>query len=324
MRPISLVLALSLGLFAPCLADDGSLDHAAPFLAPNFRTHVAALASDDLNGRALGSEGAEQAAAYIADQFAALQLVPLGDDGTFIQSFRVDDRLPARNVLGKVPGRGDLASHCVIVSAHYDHLGVVSDDQAEDVIFNGADDNASGISAMLLIAEALIRDREALPPSHRTVVFAAFDAEEAGLLGARHYTEDPPIPLAATSTVLNFDMVGRLRGGKLYAGDAPTSPLFPEWLGELAPRFGLAIEDRFGGVNRSDQAPFLEEGIPGIHFNTGIHPEYHHVTDEVETVDHDGGRGFPGSDTRCSAALWSTPARCLTRSSIRFTTSIMP
>ncbi len=250
------------------------------------------LAADELAGRATGTPGADQAARYIAEQFRALGLRPVGAAGSFFQHFTLDDGTRGKNVLARLPGRGDLADRVTIVSAHYDHLGSRPEDEAVDgdTICNGADDNASGVAALLLIAEDLARRAAGpFPDNHRSVVFAAFDAEETGLGGSRFYTENPPVALARTDGVVNFDMVGRLRGGKLYAGDAPTSPLFLDVLEELQERTGIPIETRFGGVARSDQAPFLDHQVPGVHFNTGLYPEYHSPADEVGLIDHEGG-----------------------------------
>src|SRR5262249_39171246 len=158
-----------------------------------FREHAAYLASDTLQGRRVGSDGSAKAADYIARQLQAGRLLPLGDGGTCFQAFTPDDGVRARNVLAACPGAGSLADQCVIVAAHYDHLGSRPDSDERgtsgDRIFNGADDNASGVAALLLIAQALALDRDRLPSSRRAVIFAAFDAEEMGLKGAQYYAE---------------------------------------------------------------------------------------------------------------------------------------
>jgi Zn-dependent M28 family amino/carboxypeptidase len=119
-------------------------------------------------------------------------------------------RITVRNLIGVVPGRGSLADEAVVVSAHYDHVGVkATDDDQPDRIRNGADDNASGVAAFLMLADQLAADRRNLPKSHRTILFASFDAEERGLVGAKYYVENPIWPLEKTAIVLNFDMVGR-------------------------------------------------------------------------------------------------------------------
>src|SRR6185369_15484232 len=205
----------------------------APFTAAEFQKHAAFLASDELEGRFPGSEGSAKAAAYLINAFEAQGLQPLQADRSWFQEFSFPlpnyvGVIKARNLFAVFPGRGTLAAEAVIVAAHYDHLGKkVSDKNEEpaDVIFNGADDNASGVAAMLQVAAALSGQKTFLPSSHRTVIFAAFDAEERGLLGADHYVNHPLWPLKQTAAVINFDSVGRLRMGKVFASDADTSPL---------------------------------------------------------------------------------------------------
>ena len=280
-------LAAGLGLAATAQAEAP----AHPFTADRFREHVAYLASDAMEGRATGTPGARLAADYIADQFRKLGLEPAGDAGTFFQDFTLPDGTPARNVVAKLSGRGELAGSAVVIGAHYDHLGYHPEKggHAADTLCNGADDNASGVAAVLMIAEDLATPRDQLSAPRRAAVFVAFDAEEPGLFGSKHYAAYPPVPLAQTIGIVNFDMIGRLRRGKLYAGDAPSCPVFVEELKRLEAELGRPIETRFGGVARSDQAPFLEKGIPGVHFNTGLYPEYHTPADELEPLDLAGG-----------------------------------
>ena len=196
-----------------------------------------------------------------------------------------------RNVLAIVPGKGELARQAILVSAHHDHLGTNPQllEAGKDGIYNGADDNASGCAALLLVAQALHADREHLPPSCRSVIFALFDAEEQGLTGSRFYVNQPLWPLVRTSANLNFDMVGRLNQGKLLALDSESNTFLVERLKVLAPMCGLRVETRLNGSRRSDNANFLDRQIPAIHFHSGIHSDYHHVTDEVAHIDGEGG-----------------------------------
>ncbi len=268
------------------------------FPVSTFRDHVAWLSDDARDGRKAGSEGARDAADYIARHFQISGLKPAQADGSFFQTFSLESGVVARNVLAIVPGRGALARDCVVVSAHYDHLGTTPETtataDATDRICNGADDNASGVAALLMIAADAARAAETAEGPARTLLFIAFDAEEGGLHGSRYYVSHPVWPLERTHAVLNFDMIGRLDRGTLYAGDAPSSPAFGPILEEVSRASGVTIETRFGGVGRSDQAPFLDQGIPGIHFNTGLYPEYHSPDDELANVDCDGGAAITG------------------------------
>jgi hypothetical protein len=267
-----------------------------PFTAAEFQKHVVFLSSDELAGRNVGTVGWEQAAEYVIRHFKAAGLKPLQPDGSWFQEFRLNlANLPigvttGKNILAVFPGGGNLKDQAVIVSAHLDHLGTKADGkEGEDRIFNGADDNASGVAAILLMAQALNEQKDALPQAHRTVIFASFDAEERGLQGAHHYARNPVWPLEQTAAVINFDSMGRLRMGKVYASDAETNPVLAQTVLAAAKSRGLVAETRFGGHGRSDHAVFLERKIPGMHFFTGANADYHQVTDQWERLNLEGG-----------------------------------
>jgi len=268
-------------------------DLPAPFTATEFRTHVAFLASDELAGRAPGSKGSVKAAEYVVRHFEELGLKPLQEDGSWFQEFTLDAATPttARNVFGVLPGQGALKPEAIVVSAHYDHLGTRPPDgqKREDTIYNGADDNASGVSALLLIAKALAGQNSLPAESRRTVIFAAFDAEEQGLAGAKHYIQCPLWPLDKTAAIINFDSIGRLRMGKVFASDAETNPVLAQAVRDAARELRMLAETRFGGHGRSDHAVFLDRGIAGMHFFTGANVDGHQVTDEWERLNCDGG-----------------------------------
>jgi hypothetical protein len=196
-----------------------------------------------------------------------------------------------QNIMAIVPGKGELAKEAILVSAHHDHLGIDPEriKAGKDGIYNGADDNASGCAALLLLAQALHAERDRLPASYRTTLFASFDAEEQGLVGSRYYVNHPLWPLERTAANLNFDMVGRLNHGKLVAMDSESSAFLAERILALAPECGLTVETRLNGARRSDHANFLDHSIPAVHFNTGMHIDYHQVTDEVNRIDSEGG-----------------------------------
>jgi hypothetical protein len=221
------------------------------------------------------------------------------------------DVTQGRNVLAVVPGKGELARDAVVVSAHHDHLGVDPEliKAGKDGIYNGADDNASGCAALLLLAEALRADRDRLPASYRSVVFASFDAEERGLVGSRYYVSHPLWPLERTSANVNFDMVGRLNQGKLTALDSLSNPFLAERITALAADCGLRVETRLGGARRGDNASFLDREIPAVHFNTGLHADYHQVSDEVSRIDAAGGARVAWLAYRLLRETMTTPGR---------------
>lgn len=285
-------------MVATCRAEqDGAIgDPLAPFTAAEFQQHVQFLASDELAGRPPGSDGAAKAAEYIVEHFQKSGFSPLQQDGSWLQQFPLEaadqatGALFGQNILAVLRGRGDLASEAVLVSAHYDHLASKSRGaEGEDVIYNGADDNASGVAVLLMLARALADEPEALGDSCRTVILAAFDAEEKGLQGAKHYAQRPPWPLEKTAAVINFDAVGRLRQNKFFAFDAETNSTLAEFIREASQQRDLVVETRLGGHGRSDHVVFLARGIPGTHFCTGVSADYHQVTDEWERLNMEGG-----------------------------------
>ncbi len=192
-----------------------------------------------------------------------------------------------------VTGEGPVApapepKETVVVGAHYDHVGrgkFGSLANAEGKIHNGADDNASGTSAMLEIAGALAERRDGLT---RRVLFLAFSGEELGLLGSKRYVENPLVPLADTVAMLNLDMVGRL-DEKLYIGGTGTSPIWPETLERIGKEaFRLPIQMWPGGKAPSDHESFYVRDIPVLFFFTGLHGDYHRPSDDWNTLNSDG------------------------------------
>jgi len=281
-----------------------------------FLSHIAVLAHDDLEGRGTGSAGIDLAAGYIAGQFAAAGLAPGGPDGSFFQRFTIDpssiwrgrhnladgagdeDATPvvARNVVGLLAGSGPHADEYVVIGGHYDHLGVY-----RNRIHNGADDNASGTAAVIEIARALADRR----PLDRSVVFVAFSGEEIGLHGSAHYVREPTVDISSIVAMLNMDMIGRL------TPDDDANRLAIHGLG-TGDCFHRIVERRAGGKNvrfipdesalgPSDHSSFYKAGVPAMFFFTGIHADYHQPSDDVETVNAEGGADV--AELVCEIAL---------------------
>jgi hypothetical protein len=212
----------------------------------------------------------------------------------------VTDEPPAFNVVGLIPGAGlagepGLASEAVVISAHYDHLGVREGGPepeggaaAEDRIYNGADDDASGCAAVLEVAGALASGKK---PA-RTVIVLLATGEEFGLLGTLHYLDHPAVPLEKTIANLNVEMIGRpdaLVGGpgKLWLTGFERTDLGP-----ACAKAGLVVvqdprpDEHF--FERSDNYAFVMRGIVGQTFSTyDLHEDYHHVSDEADRLDYD-------------------------------------
>ncbi len=218
-------------------------------------------------------------------------------------------RVAARNVLGLLEGRDpELRDETVIVCAHFDHDGAEG-----DRIFNGADDNGSGTVGVLEIAEAYALAAAAGRRPRRSVLFAAWDAEERGLLGAWHYTERPTRPIGKTVGVLNMDMVGRNEevpsagAGKFRGLEAQTAQSNANALNVLGATRSRGMRTAIEGANRgigldlrfrydnnisnllrrSDHWPFLERGVPAVWIFTGLHPDYHTPDDRPERINYE-------------------------------------
>lgn len=288
--------------------------------ARRVKADVTFLAADAREGRGVGTAGLDGAAAYIAQEFARIGLSQPWEGGYF-QDFTIDSTAPmaahtniggaaVKNVVGLLPGRGPLAGQVVVLGAHYDHLGRGGagslDADSLGVIHNGADDNASGTAA-LLEAARLLRGR--LQGDRRTIVFIAFTAEESGLIGSSYYVGHPAFPNDSTIAMINFDMVGRLRAGRLLALGAGTAPEFPRLLDSLNGKYGFDLQASGDGWGRSDQSSFYGAKIPVIHFFTDLHEDYHRVSDDPQTIDVDGLAKVAAYAVDLTTALATRPER---------------
>jgi hypothetical protein len=196
------------------------------------------------------------------------------------------------NIVGLLRGSDPvLAREAVVVGAHYDHIGTGGEfsdaPDATGEVHNGADDNASGVAALIEMARAAGRTRERF---RRSVVFAAFAGEELGLRGSEHYVAAPAIPLPLTYAMINLDMVGRARGRVMVGAFGPRVT----WVtpARLRPWTRLAVQDfsRAGyAADDSDVGPFARRGVPAIALFTGFHADYHRPSDDWTAVDAEGG-----------------------------------
>ena len=202
-------------------------------------------------------------------------------------------RTHTANVVGAIWGRDpDLAGECVVVGAHYDHLGLGGESSLaadQSGLHPGADDNASGVAALLAIAKGLQR----AGPRSRTVLFAAFSGEESGLLGSAHFVKAPPpfCPLEHMQLMVNLDMVGRPQKGKVFVEGVDTARGLRSWVAALNARApSLALSPAFvgDGYGPSDQTSFYAKGIPVLFFFTGAHADYHRPTDTADKIDAGG------------------------------------
>ena len=254
------------------------------------------LADDALKGRLAGSDGERCAGDYVAAEFRRLGLRPAGDNGTYFQSLPLASALnphapggTGRNVLAAMPGSDPiLAREWVVIGAHYDHLGEggASSSLAPGTraIHNGADDNASGVSAVLRAAERI----GAGPRPARSVLFAAFTGEESGLLGSAHFVAHPTLSGGAMIGMINLDMVGRLGAGPLIVYGVDTADEWRLLLEAAAIGAGLTIATRGEGYGPSDHTSFYLKDVPVLHLFTNTHGDYHKPTDDWDKIDGPG------------------------------------
>jgi hypothetical protein len=186
----------------------------------------------------------------------------------------------AANVVAILPGSDpDLAREAVVVGAHYDHLGRIDGE-----LYPGADDNASGTAVVVGLARAFA----AAPPPARTLVFALFGAEEAGLLGSRHYVLKPPVPIERTAVMINLDMVGRMRDGRVIVSGVQSGRGLEPIVAEAARAEGVRADVRGGPHSPSDHVRFYRAGTPVLSVHTGRHEDYHRPTDTADRINPDG------------------------------------
>lgn len=269
------------------------------------------LAGDELQGREAGFHGSRVTSEYIVSLLQWMGVSPLAD--SYFQPFdayrrerqkkgrlevhpdsiaklkqAVHQKLSMRNVLGMIPGKN--TKEYVIVGAHFDHLGI---DPAldGDQIYNGADDNASGVSAVLQIARAFLASGQ---QPERNVVFAFWDGEEKGLLGSKYFVQTCPF-LSQIKGYLNFDMIGRNNKPQqpkqvVYFYTA-AHPVFGDWLKEDIRKYSLQLEPDYRAwenpIGGSDNGSFAKVGIPIIWYHTDGHPDYHQPSDHANRLNWD-------------------------------------
>lgn len=243
--------------------------------------HVYYLAGDSLRGRKAGSEDAAKAAAYIVGQFEEIGIQPYFEGGWY-QPFELNGKT-YKNVIGVIPGNDPiLKDEYIVIGAHYDHLGV-----RNGQIYNGADDNASGTATIIEMARILKSQQSSLK---RSVIIAAFDAEEIGLWGSYDLTKK--LDLSKVKLMMSIDMVGWLEKGKtLRFEGVATVKNGKRLLREEAEKMHLDIKTKnfetsiFGAT---DTRGFAEKGVATWYVSTGLKSPYHKPEDDPELIDYKG------------------------------------
>lgn len=263
----------------------------AGFTPDGFARHVQYLADPKKGGRMAGTPGHDAAAEYLADQFKQAGLHPSGDDGTWYQNFkaRYGSELADRNVIGVLPASSGDDSPTIVVSAHYDHLPSRMNSAGEVEVFPGADDNTSGVSAMVLIARAMA----CTPQRFCTFVFIGFSSEEIGFQGSKHYVQHPVRPLERTALLVNMDQIGYVRNEQLLMIGSLLNPTIFRAMERIGreQKDGLRLTPVPGKSSRhwSDQAPFSRVGLPTLFIYCGQTRYYHTPQDTPDRINNDGG-----------------------------------
>jgi Zn-dependent M28 family amino/carboxypeptidase len=244
-------------------------------------TDVKTLSSDQYQGRKTGTPGAEMARAYIKRRLKQVGVTYIPSLNNYEQQFEIRDSLGkttvGKNILAYIPGKSD---DCIVISAHYDHLGIINNE-----IYNGADDNASGVAGLLKIATYYAAHKP-----NTTMVFAFFDAGELGWKGSKAFVNNPPLSLEKIKLNINLDMISHNDKGILYVAGTFKNPELTKYINhsnaelKILPGHDNPKQGVDDWTNQSDQGAFNAKDIPYLYFGVEDHKDYHKATDEIENI----------------------------------------
>ena len=255
-----------------------------------LKRHVTYLASEELEGRGLGTKGKDLATKYIVDKFQEAGLTPMNNEG-FSQSFNIKADLAwveASNIVGVIPGTdANLKNEYVVIGAHYDHLGYTIDGETK-TIYPGADNNASGVSLLLELAFTLNKPENR---QKRTIILIAFDAGESGLLGSKEFVEKLDANIKSNIKVMfSLDMIGMLgaNNGLILKGLGGLEK-GKELASDVASKQAITLLETSSNIEqRTDTKSFGDAGIPSIHVFTGMKSPYQRPEDTADLLDYAG------------------------------------
>ena len=243
---------------------------------------IETLSSDAYLGRKTGTKGAEMSRAYLSGRFKEIGIKSFSTLPGFEQAFSfkraIVTEVKGTNMIGYIQGKSD---NVIVISAHYDHLGVVKGE-----VFNGADDNASGVGGLLNLAAYFAKNKP-----NNTIVFAAFDAEEMGLQGAKAFVANPPVAIEKIKLNINMDMIAHNDKGELYAVGTFKYPELKKYFTLKSPDVKILFghdDPKLGRsedwTDQSDQGAFNAKKIPFLYFGVEDHKDYHKATDEFQNI----------------------------------------
>jgi len=286
MKKVLFIFILLISL-SPIFAQDAKPAPVSKIIdAAKLLNDVQILSADDMEGRKIGTKGGEKAREYVAKRFAESGIKAF--QSNFVQPFDSKNRdgstVSGANVVGYIEGK-KYKDKYIVVSAHYDHLGIVKGE-----IYNGADDDASGTSALFALAEYFAKNK----PQH-TIIFAAFDGEESGLRGARAFVETPPVAKEQIVLNINMDMIAHNDKNELYAAGTFPYPQLKPTLEKIAKSAKIKLllgHDRpelkeNDWTNQSDHFAFHQAKIPFIYFGVEDHKDYHRPTDDFANINQE-------------------------------------
>lgn len=242
------------------------------------------LSSDEFIGR--GTENNQETQDFINSYYKTIGLDQFNKSYDTPFTFKDEETKKERkgnNLIGYIKGE-KYPEEYIVIGAHYDHLGIIN-----DTIYNGADDNASGTSALLVLAKYFQKNK----PNH-SIIFAAFDAEELGLHGSKQFVKEPPVLLSKIKLNINFDMISRNPNNEIYVVGTHQYPQFKEFIKiDSVANIALKVSNGHDDPNdktkdywmeSSDNGAFFKVGIPNITFSEEDHPDYHKATDDFEKI----------------------------------------
>ena len=272
--------------------------------AKELKEHLYIVASDEMEGRQTGSPGQKKAGNYLIEQYkkngisyptgatSFYQVVP----AEYLNKKRNENLPDSENIWAFIEG-SEKPEEIIVISAHYDHIGIEN-----GKIFNGADDDGSGTVALIEIAEAFMKAKDAGNGPKRSILFLHVTGEEHGLHGSRYYSENPLFPLKNTIANINIDMVGRRdvahadSNNYVYVigSDYLSSDLYTICENANSAAINLKLDYTFNDKKdpnrfyyRSDHYNFAKNGIPSVFLFNGVHADYHKATDTVEKIEFD-------------------------------------